>query len=543
MKLTSVVLLSISLGIATPNFAQVDNQSVRPGPQRSSWQKRHLAVSLSTSATEYMVTTRASSRQKPKPDVLARISQLSQASGEWGGTGCPSSANLKSLVDEYLAASSPEFPELGGTVPGVSASWSSPTCGTFNYAVGQRDIERNEQITPGTRMGIASMSKAIIAAITLKLSEQGVFGPKGLDSTVDTLLSSQQLIALTLGDDPLRPRCPGFTYLWNRETNNFEWTAFSCPDLSRVTLRDLMRSNHGMYDFINEVIQPSGFSQHEDGVFFELYRALGFSPTPPINSKHGFDYLKAYGLKQNNSAAVGGSSGRDFETSFGNTGFQLLGTILEEKTGKSLDELIKQVITEPLNLDPINVYVDAAEPRKQIANGYDVYTGNPLIEQTGIYPLVNLNGNTALNISALGLGEPGNLNLAGGAGGLIANPKSYRAFLNALMNGVLLGPLAQKELDTSFVSIPELSIPQWALSNGFGVVKIKFRDFPGLPDIDLITHPGSLYGVRCENAVLFPPGTSRTLATGVICQNSNFGTSDPLVLNWEFIAAIVNSRP
>ena len=541
MKITTILLLSISLGIASPNQAQVNNQSKR-GPSNGSSQKRLTTASLTTTVTEYTVPNR-SSRQKPNPAALARISQLSRASGDWGGTGCPSSTTLKLLVDEYLASPSPQYPELGGTVPGMSTSWSSPTCGTFSYAVGLRNIELNQQITPGTRMGIGSMSKAIIAAITLKLSEQGAFSPKGLDSTVDTLLSSQQLMALTVGDDPLQPRCPGFIYLLNRETYNFEWTAFSCPDLSRVTLRDLMRGNHGMYDFINEVVQPSGFTQYEDSFFFELYQALGLSPTPPVNSTHGFDYLKAYGLKQSNIAVVGGSRLRDFEISLGNTGFQLLGIILEEKTGKSLDELIKTLIVEPLKLDPISVYVEAAQLGKQIADGYDVYTGEPLIEQTGIYPIVNLNGHTAVNTLAFGLGQPGNLNLAGGAGGLIANPKSYRVFLNAFVNGGLLGPQAQSELDSSFIQIVDLGSPESSILNGYGVAKIKLRGFSGVPDVDLITHAGSLPGVRCEDAVLFSPDSSRTLATGVICQNSNREASDPFFLNLEFITAIVNPGP
>ena len=182
-----------------------------------------------------------------------------------------------------------------------------------------------------------------------------------------------------------------------------------------------MRANHGMYDFVNEVLLPNAHHQYEDGLFFILYQLLGFNPVMPVSSNNGYDYLKVYGLKANNSATVGGSSVKDFESSFGNTGFQLLGVILETRTGKSLDELIRTMIVEPLRLDPITIYIDSEKRENLIADGYDIYTSEPLIERTGVYPTVDLNGHTAVNTLSWGLGQPANVNLAGGAAG----PVSY----------------------------------------------------------------------------------------------------------------------
>ena len=130
-------------------------------------------------------------------------------------------------------------------------------------------------------MGIASMTKPVIAAVTLKLNEAGVFGPEGLDTPVDRLLTPAQITDLTVGDDPANPRCPGFTFLFDREkwvfegTFSFEWEHFSCPDLSQVTLRQLMTANHGMYDYWNEVLLPNGRSQYEDGFLSELFDFFG----------------------------------------------------------------------------------------------------------------------------------------------------------------------------------------------------------------------------------------------------------------------------
>ena len=52
---------------------------------------------------------------------------------------------------------------------------------------------------------------------------------------------------------------------------------------------------------------------------------------------------------------------------------------------------------EPLRTDDIFVYVNPGRRRSRIADGYDVETGEPLIETTGVYPLVSLNGHTTVN--------------------------------------------------------------------------------------------------------------------------------------------------
>lgn len=474
---------------------------------------------------------------------LGELRRFHESPGNWGGPLCPSATQLRNLVDVFLATPNPNFPGLGSSIPGTSVSWSSPYCGTLTYAAGLQNLENSKRLTPATLMGIASMTKPIIAAITLKLNEENAFGADGLDTPINQLLTTDQMIAVTVGEEPLNPRCPGITFLFNRETFNFDFTFFGCPDLSRITLRHLMRSNHGMYDFLNEVLLPDGNWQYDESVFFELYELLGLNPVPPANSDNGFHYMKAYGLKATNSAAIGGAAAKDFETSLGNTGFQLLGIILENRTGKSLDELVQTMIVKPLGLDPVISYVDSNTTTNQIADNYDIYTGEPLIEQTGIYSVVNFNGHTAVNTRSLGLGIPGNINLAGGAGSLIANPKSYRVFLDALVNGGLLDSKAQKEFDESFVLIPDLSNSVVSLSNGFGIIKLELRGFPGLGNIDIYQHAGNLPGILCQDAVVRAPGSRQVFATGVICQNSNVNSyPDQFDLLLQFINKFVEAR-
>lgn len=508
-KLLPLVLLwGLNPPTATP-------QSIHNSPNLESpvarWRDAHLGKSKTRS-------------WNAEPKKLFELQRVHRAEGNWGGLKCPSASEMRGLVDTFLATPNPNFQGLGSTVPGTSVAWSSPECGIFNYAAGVRSVENNKQLTPATPMGIASMTKPIIAAITLKLNASGAFGPNGLDTPVDQLLTHDQIMDLTVGENPLEPRCPGVTFLFNRDTFAVEFVSFTCPDLSRITVRNLMLSNHGMYDFLNEVLLPNGNSQYADAIYFDSFQLLGLHPLRPVSSTNGYDQLKAYGLKTNSAAVVGGTSGRDFEVSFGNTGFQLLGIILEQRTGKSLDELIETIIVKPLGVDPISVYVDSNSQQSLVADHYDVFTGEPLIEQTGVYPLLNLNGHTAVNILNFGLGKPANINLAGGAGGLIANPKSYRAFLDAFVNGGLLNHAGQSELDNSYVVIPDFSNSEVTVSNGFGILKIELRGYAGLGNVDIYQHPGSLPGIMCQDAVVRTPAPQKTLATGVICQNANFNS-------------------
>jgi CubicO group peptidase (beta-lactamase class C family) len=528
----TVLLLTCFVSVGAPQ--KLAAQQALPGPANQR---------LGAATQGFALPSTARLDLKPDPKARARLRRAEKPTGDWGkrwkGKNCPPAAELKSLVDDYLATPHPDFPDLGSPVPGLSVSWSSDDCGTFTYAAGLRNVEDGEMLTPRTLMGIASMTKPIVAAVTLRLSESGVFGPRGLDTPVARLLTSHQIATLTVGDDPTNPRCPGETFLFNRETGEFEWRTFSCPDLSRVTLRHLMISNHGMYDFLNEVQLPDHpWDLYSQGLYFELCPFFGLICVPPVSSHDGFDYLKAFGLKRYDGAGIGGNLYfRDFETSLGNTGFQLLGVILEAHTGKSLNRLIRELIVKPLGIDDMVVYVDPDKRRNLIADGYQV--SEPVFEESGVYPLVEFNGHTLVNNRSLGLGLPANINSAGGAGGVIANPRSYRRFLDALVNGGLLGRAAQRELDRSYVMLPDISSPEVVQLNGFGLAKQRVRGHSEFPDSDVYFHEGSLPGIRCSNGVVKRPHGNGAAITGVICANMRDVSYDTFILWNQFVLKIV----
>jgi CubicO group peptidase (beta-lactamase class C family) len=479
--------------------------------------------------------------------LKAELLREDHVSGDWADGPCVSAATMRGFVDDYLAAQVPDFPDRGSPVPGISVSWSTPKCGTFTYAAGLRDIEKNARVKPETLFNIASMTKSVVAAVTLMLADEDVFGPRGLDATVDELLPSAVVKSLTVGDNPREPQCPGVTYLLNRETGQFEMGAFLCPDLSRVSLRDLMRANHGMYDSTQEVHTPDGHSKATMLTFPEYDRYLGIDILPPPKLHDGVAYLKYFGLKQNRSATVGGNKIQDFESSFGNIGFQLLGVILEVRTGKSLDQLVRQYIVEPLHLpEPMVIFNKFDTPG--LSQGYGTYPGDPVLDVPGlVYPLTAFHGYNMLRTSLLGSGWPGNVIWAGGAGGLLASVQSYRTFLAAFTGGGLLSPRAQREFERGWLRAPAFDYPGYPgfkFWNGYGLIKQQFVDVPGIVDVELLTHEGESAGYWCDNVVMRSVITGKTLGQGTDCQNSWGVDRVPYLLDLgtQFINAIVGTE-
>ena len=100
-------------------------------------------------------------------------------------------------------------------------------------------------------------------------------------------------------------------------------------------------------------------------------------------------------------------------------------------------------------------------------------------------------------------------------------------------------------LANSYVFLPDVSAPPTiAVSNGFGLVKQELRAFPGVRDLDLYSHNGSLPGSRCENSVIHRPDPRIAPVTGTFCKNSSgltFPSTTALLL--AFVDLITNANP
>ena len=283
-----------------------------------------------------------------------------------------------------------------------------------------------------------------------------------------------------------------------------------------------------MYDFLNEVALPNGANQYRSGVFFDWYEALGLDPMPPVKGKTGFDYLASFGLKDNADAVIGGNlKFRDMEVSSGNTGMQLLGVILEHQTGQTLGKLVQAHVTQPLGIEHMPLSINA-DRRGLEADGYEIFTGEPGIEH--VYPVVDLNGHTAVNM--LSLGTPADQTLAGGAAGLLATPRSYAVFLRRLVEGGLLGLPGQTALENSYLYLPDYSLPEVSAYQGFGFLKEEYRGWPGLPDHDFVAHHGRLPGAQCFNGAITRIDGTVGPIHGALCMNTRLQAYPSGLLLW-----------
>jgi D-alanyl-D-alanine carboxypeptidase len=170
---------------------------------------------------------------------------------------------------------------------GLSAAVFVPGQGIWVGTWGKGNA--TDQVTPDMRFGIASNSKAVIAALMLKLQEEG-------------------LIDL---DDPLHEYLPVYQ---NIHPN--------------ITIRQLLTHTSGLFDFLNDwtTETSNAYASNPDSVwtFEDLIRTIG-----PPHELPGKRYR------------------------YSNTNFLLAGMIAEAVTNLSIREVLQTRIFGPLNLDMI----------------------------------------------------------------------------------------------------------------------------------------------------------------------------------------------
>jgi len=110
------------------------------------------------------------------------------------------------------------------------------------------------------------------------------------------------------------------------------------------------------------------------------------------------------------------------------------------------------------------------------------------------------------------------------------------------VNGGLLSPEAQAELDSSFVPTPDFDSPFVTTQAGFALTKLIVTGIRGFPDSQIIWHGGSPPGVECMNAVAREHDSNRTLAVGSMCQNGHGPGNPSLTSLWlDFLREIIET--
>lgn len=283
-------------------------------------------------------------------------------------------------------------------VPGAVVYISGPQ-ETWIGASGFSNLESKIPMKPNDQFGLASVSKTYVAVAVLQLVEQGKLN---LDKAISNYLPE------------------------NISTN--------IPYSNQITLRQLL--NH-----------TSGVVNYYDRKFNELTK-----------NRSRYQYWTATeAIKLIYKRQPNIQPGKEHEYSDSN--YILLEIIVEQITGKSLAEVIRKQILNPLGLK--STYTEIREPNlKPIVTGYSCRNKNAILDS---HKYLN-EGN--------GLGD----------GGLIANASDTAKFLNALLaEKTLLSPQMLKEM-LNFVPVEK--------DNDYGLGIANFQTRFG----KAIGHSGWSYG-------------------------------------------------
>ena len=314
---------------------------------------------LTIAALTSLVTARAFDAQRAAPPAAA-VARLSPEKLK----------RLNAELDSYVAAG-----KLAGGVLWVGRRGQSPHV----HAFGQRDVEARAPMREDTMFRIASQTKALVSTVTLMLQEEG---------------------KLLIGD-PVAKYLPEF-----RETTVAVAKAAGGYDIVKarrpITIRDLLTHTSGVgygMGLASDKWQAAGitgwyFADRQEPIRETVSRMASL----PFESQPGERWVYGY-----------------------NT--DILGAVIEQVSGKPLDELLRSKIFEPLGMNDTYFYVPESK-RDRLATVYSIgATGR--IERTP---------NQGGMISQGSYADGPRRSFSGGAG-LISTARDYARFLQMMLNG------------------------------------------------------------------------------------------------------------
>jgi D-alanyl-D-alanine carboxypeptidase len=253
----------------------------------------------------------------------------------------------------------------------------------FNGAAGLSSLEGQTPMVPTDRFRIASVTKTFTAVLVLQLVDEGILT---LDDTVSQWL-----------DDPVVGRI---------------------PHVEQITVRQLLNHTSGVYDYFED---DSPFWQ-------DAYFGQGADWSRVWTAAEVLSYVD--GAKHAPYFAPGEG------TQYTNTGYVLLGLILERAGDQDYAEQVHERIIDPLGLTD-TVYAATEPVPSGTVDQYHLIQGEPV------------------NASAI------HLSAFGPAAGMLSTTRDLARFIDALVGGELLPPVA---LDAMFTFVPsERPGVEWGL--------------------------------------------------------------------------------
>jgi D-alanyl-D-alanine carboxypeptidase len=293
---------------------------------------------------------------------------------------------------------------------------------------GWGDLRAKQRFGPDHRFRVGSLTKTYVATIVLQLAAEGVVGL----------------------NDPLERWLPGLV-----------------PNGSAITLRQLLNHTSGVYNYTDDQ---------------EFVRRVITSPLTAWTPQQ----LVAIATRHRPVFPPGTS------WSYSNTGYILLGLVVEKATGTLVGEELQRRIVQPLGLTRTSM-PSAPTLDAPFAHGY-LLAGNGEVPTPGGRPV---------DVTAW---HPG---WAWAAGAVVSTAREIEHFYAALLGGRLLQPAQQAEL------LRTVRIPGGADEYGLGLQKLYLRcgiawghggSVPGYLTLAAASVDGSREAVVLMNAT---PSTTR----------------------------------
>lgn len=333
-----------------------------------------------------------------------------------------------------------------GFVPGAVVSISIPGYIPWNGASGISDLDRDLAMAPDTLIHAASITKMFTAVTVLQLAEEGLID---LDQPIAT------------------------------------WLPDIVPLATRTTVRHLLSHTSGIFDYL------------EDRRFFvEAYQ----------NPERAYTPDELVGMVDQFGAAFEPGTEQDWK--YSSTNYVILGMLVEQVTGRTLAQEMRQRIIGPLGLT--HTFFAPNEPIEgTLAQGYIDDSDRANVSMTFVYGTANI----------------------------ISTAGELRTFADALFDGRLLSPASLATMEAVQDTGGAYDMPE--LAYGLGLMSARLNVGPA-PDgarrayeeSAVLGHIGGVAGFR--SAVWHVPESDITIALSL-----NQADIDPNLLARDILDAIL----
>jgi D-alanyl-D-alanine carboxypeptidase len=226
---------------------------------------------------------------------------------------------------------------------------------------GYDDVAAKRPMSVEDRFRVGSVTKSFVATVVLQLVAEGKLS---LDDTVE------------------------------------QWLPGLVPNGSAITIRELLSHRSGLFDYVGDrAILAPYVSGHLDHVWTPLQIVRMATKHKPLFAP-----------------------GADGKQSYSNTGYVLLGLVIEKATGHSLAEELNARIFRPLRLEHTSFPASPTIAGRH-AHGYTKAVGPTTVDITEISP-----------------------SLFGAAGGVVSTPADVARFYRALLQGRLVSKRLVSEM-------------------------------------------------------------------------------------------------